>query len=306
MIPVYRKNGSFLQGLHPATMLALALSLMLVSLITGNPVYQVAVILAAGVLAFSAGVFKQWASWWKLCLVIFVMALVINPLVSRYGATVIWRGPHVPVFGHLFVTAEAVAYGAGMGLRLSAMIWVFALITLTVDPDNVLGLLRGRGAKSALVSALTMRMVPTMMSDAGDLLDAQRSRGIVSDSGGRMAVLKSRLPLVKRILKTSLDRGVSLAEAMEARAYGSGPRTRYRDYGFKAGDAAALVAALVILGVGIAGVAAGFLSFTYYPTLSMHYQTGTAAFVAVPVVAAFALLLLSEIWKRWNWLRLRV
>jgi len=306
MIPVYRKNGSYLQELHPATMLALAFSLMVVSLITDNPICQITVILTAGVLAFSAGVFKEWSSWWKLCGVIFVMALVINPLVSRYGATVIWRGPTVPVFGHLFVTAEAIAYGAGMGLRLAAMIWVFALITLTVDPDNVLGLLRGRGAKSALVSALTMRMVPTMMSDAGDLLDAQRARGIVADSGGRWTALKSRIPLVKRILKTSLDRGVSLAEAMESRAYGSGPRSRYREYGFKLGDAAALLAALAILGVGIAGVAAGYVSFAYYPTLSMSFKSGTAAFFAVPVVAAGALLLFSEIWKRSNWLRLRV
>jgi len=306
MIPVYRKTGGFLQELHPVTVLALCVSLMIVSLISDNPLCQVAIILSAGLLAMSAGVFKPWFSWWKLCLVIFAVALLINPLVSRYGATVIWRGPSVPVFGHLFITAEAVAYGAGMGLRLSAVIWVFALMTLTVDPDNVLGLLTGRGAKSALLSALTLRMVPTMMTDAGDLLDAQRSRGVVVDQGSKWAALKSRLPLVKRILSTSLDRGVNLAEAMESRAYGSGKRSRYREYGFGAGDLAAAVITAAVLAAGIAGVAAGFISFTYYPTLSMHYEPGTVAFVVVPAAAACALLLMANIWKRSNWLRLRV
>lgn len=305
MIPAFRRNDSFLQALHPAAVLSLALSLILLSLLSDNPLCQVAVILATAILAVCAGVFREWLAWWKLCLVIFVAALIINPLVSRYGATIIWRGPSVPVFGHLIITAEAIAYGAGMGLRLSAMIWVFALVTLAVDPDSVLGLLRGRGAKSALVSALTMRMVPTMMRDAGDVLDAQRSRGIALDQGSKWTVFQSRLPLVKRVLSTSLDRGISLAEAMESRAYGSGRRTRYREYGFKAADGAALCASLVILGVGIAGAAVGTASFRYYPTVSMQYRAGTTVVVTAPIVISLALLFLSWVWKRWNWLRLK-
>ncbi|MHB8894688.1 MAG: energy-coupling factor transporter transmembrane component T family protein [Candidatus Geothermincolia bacterium] len=305
MIPVYRKNDSFLQQVHPGAQLALALSLMALSLLSDNPACQIAVILATACLALSAGVLRQWFSWWKLCLVIFIAAMVINPLVSRYGATVIWRGPTVPVLGHLFITAEAVAYGAGMGLRLSAVIWVFALITLSVDPDNVLGLLKGRGASSALVSALTMRMVPAVMSDAGDLLDAQRSRGIVVDEGSRWKVLKSRLPLVKMILSTSLDRGINLAEAMESRAYGSGRRTRYARQTFGAGDLMVLACAVAILALSIAGLAAGLLSFTYYPTLSVHYNPASLAVTLAPVAVAFAVLLLSRMWKRSNWLRLR-
>jgi energy-coupling factor transport system permease protein len=286
--------------------MSLALSLILLALLADNPLCQVAVIIATAILAAAAGVLREWFSWWKLCLVICLAATIINPLVSRYGATVIWRGPGVPVFGQLYITAEALAYGAGMGLRLSAMIWVFALMTLTVDPDSVLGLLKGRGSKSALVSALTMRMVPTMMNDAGELLDAQRARGLALDGGSRWSVFMSRLPLVKRILSTSLDRGIGLAEAMESRAYGSGNRTRYREYRFKAGDAATLAASVAILGAGIAGVAAGFVSFRYYPTLSMNYHAATPVVVAVPIAMALALLILSRMWKRSNWLRLRV
>ncbi|PKQ28038.1 MAG: hypothetical protein CVT63_04855 [Candidatus Anoxymicrobium japonicum] len=306
MIPVYRKNGSFLQGLHPATQLALAGSLIVAALTVDNPLFQFAIILATAILAASAGVLREWLSWWKLCAAISLAALIINPLVSRHGATVVWRGPSVPVFGHLFVTAEAILYGAGMGLRLASMIWVFALVTLTVDPDNVLGLLKGRGAKSALVSALTMRMAPTMMSDAGDLLDAMRSRGIVLDSGSKWMMFKSRLPLVKRLFATSLDRGISLAEAMESRAYGSGKRTRYHRRGFRGGDAATVAASLAILGAGVAGIATGAVSFKYFPTLYMKYTAGTLFVVAAPVVIAFSLLFLSTVWKRSNWLKLRI
>lgn len=306
MIPVFRRNDSFIMTLHPAAQLAFAFSLMALSLMTGNPFCQVAVIAAAGILALSAGVFRQWASWWKLCLFICVAAVIINPLVSRYGSTVIWRGPTVPVFGRLFVTTEALLYGVGMGLRLAAVILVFALITLTVDPDDLLGLMKGRGASSALVSALTMRIVPALMSDANELLDAQKARGVVRDDAGTWVALKSRLPLVKRVLATSLDRGISLAEAMEARGYGSGRRTRYNQHAMRGGDFMVIGLAVLALAAGITAAAVGISSFGYYPTISMTHTAWTVAAIAVPVLFAAGLLVLSRMWKRSNWLRLRV
>ncbi len=305
MIPAFKNRDTFIHKRHPASTLLLALSLMTLSLITANPFGQLATILATAILAVSAGVLKEWLSWWKICLVVFLATLVINALVSRHGATVIWRGPSVPVLGHLFITSEALAYGAGMGLRLAAVIWVFAMVTLTVDPDSVLGLLRGRGSRSALLSALSMRMVPTMARDAGDILDAQRARGVALDQGGKWTVLKSRLPLVKRVFSTALDRGIGLAEAMESRAYGSGRRTRYREYHFGPGDLAVIGASIFVLGAGVAGLAAGMTSFDYYPSISMAFGAATPAFLLAPVLAALALLLLSYLWKRSNWLKLR-
>jgi len=305
MIPAFRKKSSFLQALHPAAALMLGLSLMILSLIVNNPLCQVAVIAATAMMAFSAGVFREWLSWWKICLAVGLLTLIINPLVSRYGSTVIWRGPSVPVLGHLIITAEAVAYGAGMALRLVAVIWVFALVTLTVDPDSVLGLLKGRGSSSALLSALALRMVPTTLRDASDLLDAQRSRGIALDKGSRWAVLKSRMPLLKRAVSTSLDRGIGLAEAMESRAYGSGRRTSYQHHGFGLLDALALLAAAAILAAGISGAATGLANFNYYPVLSMRHGAATVALILAPVVTALFIMAVSELWKRSNWLRLR-
>ncbi|MFH1149809.1 MAG: energy-coupling factor transporter transmembrane component T [Actinomycetota bacterium] len=306
MIPAYRMKHGLLQESHPLTPLLLACSLLLLCLLSNNPLSQLSAIAASAILALSSGVLREWASWWKLCLVVFVMALVINPLVARAGATVIWQGPSLPVLGRLQITAEALAFGAVMGLRLAAVIWVFALVTVLVDPDSVLGLLRGHGSRSALASALSMRMVPITFRDASDLLDAQRARGLVRDSGGRLTRLRSRLPLVRRMLATSLDRGIGLAEAMESRGYGSSRRTRYREYTLRGRDAAGMAAAVCIAAVVISGVASGALNVSYYPRLSVDHPAGALVTAAVPVLAALALLLLSRLWKRSNWLRSRI
>ena len=305
MIPAFRMRDSFLHRRHPASAILLVAALVAVALIADNPFFQVTVIIATAILARSAGVLKEWFGWWKICLIVGLATAIINPLVSREGATIIWNGPTLPVLGHLRISWEAVAFGAGMGLRLAAIIWVFALLTLTVDPDSVLGLLRGRGSKSALVTALTLRMVPTTVRDAGDLMDAQRSRGVVVDSGSKWALLKSRLPLMKRVLSTSLDRGIGLAEAMEARAYGSGRRSRYREYHFAVGDMVTVVVAVMLLGAVIAGAASGILSFKYYPSISISYGPGTLALLLSPLVLAALLALLSWGWRRSDYLRLR-
>lgn len=305
MIPVFRKKDTLLQKLHPATQLVLTFSMLVLSLLVQNPLYQVAVIAATAILAVSADVAGEWWSWWKLCLVIGLAALIINPLVSREGVTVIWRGPHVPVLGRLDITLEAVAYGAGMALRLAAVIWVFALLSLIMDPDRALGLLRGRGSRSALASALALRMVPTAMRDSVEVLDAQRSRGVARDVGSKLQVLKSRLPLVKKLVSTGLDRAIGLAEAMESRGYGSHRRTRLLDTRFGAGDVVVILLSAASLTAVAAAMAGGGVQFTYYPSLSSPVPGWSSLLAAMPVVVALAILAISESWKRWTWLKLR-
>lgn len=306
MLPAYKDKNTFIFGLHPVIKVVLVISLLAASLFSSNPFLQVAVIIATAVIARSAGVFSEWLSWWRLCLFIALLALVINPLVSRAGVTVLWRGPRLPLVGRLDVTMEAIFYGAGMALRLAAMIWVFALLTLISDPDRLLGLLKGRGSRSALVSALTLKMVPTAMKDASDILDAQRARGLARDRGSKWEVLKSRLPLLQRLVSTSLDRAIGLAEAMESRGYGSGRRTSYFSYKLKGGDFAVASMSVLILAAVITGALNGAISFSYYPSLSWSASVAGIVIICLPVLVSLLILELSWSWSRWNWLKSRI
>lgn len=267
---------------------------------------QVAVIAACCLISLASGTFRQWASWWKICAFVGLMAVIINPLVSRAGATIIWRGPHLPVIGRLDITLEAVIYGVGMGLRLSALILTFALFSIIVDPDRILGMLKGRGSSSALLSALTMKMVPTAMGDAGAILDAQRSRGIVKDSGGRLNIIKSRAPVLGKLVSTGLERATGLAEAMESRAYGSGPRTRYHEYTLKTGDIALTVTSIAMAAVCAALMAAGYGNLTYYPRLAFNISAVGMLIIIAPILFSILVCALSWSWKKWNWLKLRI
>ncbi len=78
------------------------------------------------------------------------------------------------------------------------------------------------------------------------------------------------------LVATSLERGLDHAEALVARGYGSGPRTRLPERGPTRGERLALLLALpaaaaVALAVGPGGAA------TYYPRLDAPAAGGYAA-----------------------------
>ena len=113
----------------------------LVAVLCSHPLVLVAA--AAGLLLASAcaGVGREHARWLWLAVPLVVLTVVINAIVSQRGLTVVFRGG--TVFGHrLDVTAEALAWGAVTGVRISVLFLACGLYALVVDPDEVLKLAR--------------------------------------------------------------------------------------------------------------------------------------------------------------------
>lgn len=298
MICEYRRKENFMMRRHPAAGVAVALALVSCSMIPADPFFPAVAIVSLALIAASAGVLSEWLSWWRICALIGAATAIINPLLSSQGSTILWRGPHIPVLGTLEISAEAVLFGLASGLRLTSVIWAFALATLTVNPDELLGSLRGRGSRSALVTALSLRLVPATARDTRELIDAQRARGLVPDSGSRLERVVDRAPLMKRILLTSLDRGIGIAEAMESRAYGSGPRTRQAAHPAQAGDLLTAVLAATVLAAVIMTSVSGAISVDYYPRFNLTMSGIGLLLLLVPLFASITIGAVSISWKR--------
>jgi energy-coupling factor transport system permease protein len=166
---------------------------------------------------------------------------VVSPFLQSTGWHVIWSGPVVPVLGQLDVTREELAIAGLNALRLAAVGLAFAAYALRLDHDS---LIRGAGfaRRSALTVALATRLAPTLERDAAGLVEALRGRGIA------VSGVRGYARLASPLLGGSLERGLSLAEAMEARGYGRPRRTRVPGPGWRAVDVAAVVgAALLVL-----------------------------------------------------------
>jgi energy-coupling factor transporter transmembrane protein EcfT len=169
---------------------------------------------------------------------------VVTPFVETLGSHPVWTGPIVPVLGQLDVTHEEVASALFQACRLAAVGLAFAAYALLLDHDRLLAA-AGFARRSVLAVALATRLVPTLERDAGGLVDSLRGRGVAVEG------VRRRAGLVSPLLAGSLERGLNLAEAMEARGYGRPGRTRIPPPPRHAADRVAVGCAAALVAIGV-------------------------------------------------------
>jgi energy-coupling factor transport system permease protein len=143
--------------------------------------------------------------------------------------------------GPMRLTQVGAAAGLGLGLRVLAIASVGIAFVLTTDPTRLVDALvqvarlPERFAYGALAA---YQAIPHLARSLVTLRQARRIRGLAG--GWHPGLLVALLILAIR----HADR---LALAMDARAFGSGPRSRYRVERWSQGDSAFVALAVVIL-----------------------------------------------------------
>jgi energy-coupling factor transport system permease protein len=222
----------------------------------------------------------------RLFALIALMVVVINTLVSSRGDTRFWAGPEIWGFGELSISLEGVVFGAVMALRLYVVVAAFTIVSLTVHPDEFTQLLARFAYRSGLAVSLSTRFYPAVVRDASAIMDAQRSRGLDLDTGGRVARIRQRMPVVMPLFHSSLERAVGTAEAMEARGFGSPSRTRWHRRDLSDWDGLAIASAIMV--AWLASALSLFLDGApeYYPDIQLE---------AGPLTLVMQMLLLAAV-----------
>ena len=266
-------------------------SLALIAFLYSNPI----VLAAAGAGAVIAGLASRagraLAVTFKWGMALGVFIVIVNGLVAQRGDSVVVNGLWLPLLGPTDVTAEGLAEGAVLALRIVVVMMAFAVHSACVDPDRVLRMLRPLARRSALTATLISRLVPVAAADYARLGEAAALRGPAAAPVGRAA-------LARRLVAGSLDRAVEIAATLELRGYAlgapgsarGGPRTRY--------GVRFMAAGLGIGAIGIAGRIAGVAGFDAYPRLSIAADGATLLLAAAIVAAALLPLLGRPGWRR--------
>lgn len=173
-----------------------------------------------------------------------ISVFLVSPLVASVGSHSLWTGPTVPVLGPLDVTSEELATAAFQASRLAAVALAFSAYALLLDPDRLLAGARV-ARRSALTVALATRLLPTLERDAAGMLEALRGRGVA------VAGVRGHARLVSPLLAGALERGLNLAEAMEARGFGRPGATRAPRPARRPLDLPALAAAAGLVAIGV-------------------------------------------------------
>ena len=285
VVPTYRRTGSALHAARPGVAIAFSAACWV---LFDNPIVLAASIVAVLGVGLAAGVGRELARAARLALPLAVLVLLVNPLVSQQGLTVLVNGPVVPVLGNVDVTLEALVFGAVSGLRVLAVIGAFAIYSACVDPDEVLRLVGRVAPRSALTASLATRTVPMLGRDAGRMAEAYELRSTSAGLGprGRRGSLQRAAKLTRALGAGALERSVELAAALEVRGYAGSRRLARRDAPWSRHDFSFALAALAIAAAATAARVGGLDGFEAYPLLQIDAGSADLALAAsLPVLA---------------------
>jgi energy-coupling factor transport system permease protein len=208
-------NASPLHATRAGVGGAWCLALGTVAICTEHPALLVAVLAVEVAAALAAGLGTELRQMMRWGIPFAIVVMAINVLVTRDGATVIFRGPQLPWAGQVDLTWEALVYGAMLGLRFLAIFGAAIFLAAAVDTDELLRALRRVSLRSGVTAALAMRLFGVLRRDAARLADAQRC---LPDGGA------SRLQVLHAVTTGALDRATDVAATLEVRGFGAGGR----------------------------------------------------------------------------------
>jgi energy-coupling factor transport system permease protein len=257
---------------HQSILLGYFLTLFIFSLLSNHPLLLFLLLLQLLGFAKVTGKLSEIKAFLRFGLLMAAGIALLNPILSRAGQTIILYGPYTPVLGKLDISLEAVLYGLNMGLKLILMLSCFSLQNTMVDHDETFSAASKIMDKSVLVVHMATRMVPKMMRKARDITEVMTARGVQINSGSRLKRVKNYLLMFKLLILLSLEDSWQIAEAMQARAYGSGPRSRYRKYQYDTREKGIIFSFLCLITIGLIGCFYNLNSYDFYPGLTAIFK----------------------------------
>lgn len=170
----------------------------------------------------------------------------IKPLLPLILFTVILnlffiKGPGDPLIslGFIKIYKEAILFIIVMICRIIFLICGTSLLTYTTSPimltDGLESLMKPLNKihfpvhEMAMMITIALRFIPTLIEETDKIMNAQKSRGAMLDSGSFADRIKALVPILIPLFISSLRRAEELATAMECRCYHGGEgRTRLK------------------------------------------------------------------------------
>ncbi len=252
---------------HPGIGIALWVALLVCALGIDHPVYALTQCFILTILVVRFDVKKTWQSMWSFIFFTALMVVLINPLVSQSGRTVLVLVRHIPVLGRLRITLEAVLYGGVMALKLVSVTWAFVLFSAMTDRDDMFTFMGGVLPKSTVLFSMTVNLVYRLQSEMSRVSEVMKMRGVQMEAKSLSRRIRAALPLVKVVIVSALDGSIDRAEALHVRAFGKGRRTQYKAVVLQRKDREMTVVLGFLIMIFLQTVISGSGHYSFYPTM---------------------------------------
>lgn len=254
----YEPGNTILHRMDPRAKVLCTAAIVAAALVADKPL-AVALALATGALA-GLMAFPLLPTLVRTLRPLLVLIVLFGALI-----VVVTPGHAFARFGFIVATTDGVQLAIRLGLQALLIVYTTSLLSLTTPPLAVadalewvlkpLERLRLPVRDIIAMVGIGLTFVPLLLEEAQKVIAAQRARG--ADLGFYALLEEESMgALLIPLLLANLRRGSDLADSMEARLYGTGPRTSLIERHFRRLDVEVLSVVLLLL-VGVI-----LLSFT--------------------------------------------
>lgn len=252
----YIPGASILHKLNPLTKIIWTFAAIALSFMFSSPQAIFCVFLANIAAAAACGVAKQLLPVIKGLAIFALILILFQVFFVTDGRTLFYLIPFANV-GR--VTDTGLQMSLVMAFRMLATVSTIPILMLTTPMTDVVVVLVEKFKvpfKYAFMFITALRFIPSFMAEMEMILQAQMSRGYESDTRNPVKKLLIVIPLAVPLLVSSVKKTERMAISMEARGFGTGPRSSYRkldmagiDFAVLAVFAAVLSSAVIFLNV---------------------------------------------------------
>ncbi|MGH7642170.1 MAG: energy-coupling factor transporter transmembrane component T family protein [Candidatus Dormibacteria bacterium] len=249
--------------MNPRALAVWVAAVLLLSLGSEDPVLRVLILSAS--LAVLLVHRRAGTRLWPVLLAVgisAVLTVLFNFLLSHTGQNVLLTLPSwIPALGGP-LTLEGTVYGLDLALGLGACIVAGISLSLVVEPHQLVDSLPAPLSRTGAAVGAAMTLVPRLGHSFVAVREAQAMRG------WRPHGMRSWTAVVVPSVLTTIEGSVLLAEAMEARAFGSGTRTALATGRWRLADRTVAVSAgAAMAGFVLAMIFGQVPSWQPYPNL---------------------------------------
>lgn len=144
------------------------------------------------------------------------------------------------------ITSDGLIRTCYIAVRLIYLVIGTSVMTLTTKPGDLAdGLEKSFGFlkkirfpvhEMAMMMSLALRFIPTLMEETDKIIKAQKARGADFESGNIFRRIKNLIPILIPLFISAINRAWDLANAMEARCYSGGKRTKLKPLKYDRND----------------------------------------------------------------------
>lgn len=278
--------------MHPVALLLYLMGVMLVTMLTLNPVLlAVSFVIAAIIGSLLCG-----KRIWKTALWLFVPVLFFSagilPLFSHNGVT--------PLFyiNSQAVTLESVWYGSVMSVMLVTVFLWFQIGSRLLDGEKLLFLFGKVLPSLGLLVSMVFRMLPLLRNRFREIREARRGLGFHEPQAGFVKRCRYLGKECSILISWSLENSIETSLSMESRGYGTGRRTSFHLFRVHREDI--IFALLFFFLISVTAVSVGMGSFQafYFPAFHMaKMQVHTISGIVAFAIAGLLPLLLEGVKK---------